>query len=254
MILILILLCITIIICSSNHIDTFTIDDMKFIPCSDDDLYKHDDNESINIFKHNNKQIIDDGNRIHPMNHYNISMHEGTRYNKKSNGLFSELYDNIHEDNSNVFSFPLCNASNNYEFNKSYSGLFNRVLTKPDPNEDNLNSLLPVDPVNPYEYLNKSIEYRHPGYIENQIIYDNINIDKILSDRRSHLNSFKSRGLQYSHGKYNIQYPYNFSTCDDINYNNKFFPCKKYGMYNNINASNKLATDDEKHKYTCCLG
>ena len=126
-----------------NLIESFNTDNLRFIPCSDDD-----DNHMYHNYQ---LQYVD------------------TDTNKRNNILHTLYSDNINK----MFQMPNCNIDDDYKFSKSYTGFFDRKIFSLDSIEQKLNdnhnmikdSLLYNDP----------FIYRHPQDLETKIIsdYDN---------------------------------------------------------------------------------
>ena len=192
------------IISKNNLIENFSTDNLRFIPCSDDN-----DNHMYHNYQ------------IQPIN--NI----GNR-----NNILHTLYS---DDINNMFIMPNCNIDPEYKFNKSYTGFFDRKIFSLDSVQQNLNdnhnmikdSLLYNDP----------FTYRHPRDLQTKIVdnYDENfrkNFERYLDNNEEIHYSF-NRGLEYktcgnidNNGrKYHCPYPYIF------NYKNKNVLCTENNEY-----------------------
>ena len=179
------LLIILIIIFKSKNIENFSVDDMRFIPCSD--------NSSDLLIKNNYKlQKIP-------------SMY-------KDNSFFSKLYKKPIND---MFKFPDCDKD--YKFQKTYDAFFDRKIYSIDQVEQKSNDLhnLKKDLL---LYNNPNNKYRSPNNIETKIIPEFSETD--LQKYNEYLDFKKiSRVMDYTTcgnsdnkgNRYNCKFPYIFN-------------------------------------------
>ena len=207
----LLLFILTIIFISSKKklIEKFNTDKLRFIPCSDN---------TDNIMN-NNYQL------------------EYIKDIGKENDILYKLYS---DDINNIFKFKDCNKDIDYNFDKSYTGYFDRKIYSTDSidqkNIDNHNmikdNLLYNDP-----FL-----LRHPTDLETKIISDYD--DEFKKDFESYLdynntvhNSF-NRGLKYT-------------TCEDIDNNGNKYHCP-YPYIFNFKNKNVLCTQNNEYCTNVC--
>ena len=252
------------IIYEGNEMDT---DNMVFIPCKDPNFYDNLIDDGHDILKHGNNIIYQVNDNIYPVNNYNIKIMEGSR-NNESNGLYSTI-DKIKNNNDYFDSIPQCNITSDNSFKyKTYKGQFDINKQKNNTKTNDEYQII-VDPFfNNFDIntTNQSIEYRHPNFIGNKIIYDNDISDILKKKKRDYISFHDTSNILYKNiysddidysnllQSENIDTNINQTTCNNIDNNFNFYPCKKYGMFNDLSSSNKYVKNTEYYKDTCCLG
>ena len=194
-----------------NLIEPFNTDNLRFIPCSDDD-----DNHMYHNYQ---LQYVD------------------TNTNKRNNILHTLYSDNINK----MFQMPNCNIDDDYKFNKSYTGFFDRKIYSLDSIEQKLNdnhnmikdSLLYNDP----------FIYRHPQDLETKIISDYDN--EFKKDFENYLDYNKETHYSFNRGL-------KYTTCGDIDNNGTKYNCP-YPYIFNFNNSDVLCTENNEYcNNVCC--
>ena len=192
-----------------NLLEGFNTDKLRFIPCS---------NNTNNM--HNNYQL----DYIDPIN--------------KKNDILQRLYS---DDIDKMFTFPSCSVDQDYNFNKSYSGYFDRKIYSTDSIQQKINDNHNI--VNDSLIYNDPELYRHPKDLETKIIsdYDNEfkgDFENYLDENKNVIFSF-NRGLKYT-------------TCGDIDNKGTKYNCLYPSIFNNTNIDVLCTTNNDYCNNVCC--
>jgi len=223
---IILILIIIYLLLNHNKIDTFInhidVDDLQYVPKKD-----------INTGVYNNYYI----NVVPEI--------------EKTPGFLSNIYDYM-GINSHHYLFSSPHNEEPYNFNKNinaYYGMDNygRPIMYPDENAKHrfLDNEKKLDSY----YINEPINYRHPEYLENKIVYDfsnSLDYQEELKEREYRLRGFHRSNLTDEDDFLSMTF------CTDIDELGTDFPCHKYGKEFNYDLENKLKLakyrDPETHK------
>ena len=164
---------------------------------------------------------------------------------EKTPGFLSDIYDHM-GITSHHYLFSSPHSDEQYNFNKNITAFYGvsndtetnaygRPITYPDENAKH-KFLENEQEIDRY-YINEPIQYRHPEYLENKIVYDYSNshdFEEELRERELKLRGFKRSSLTEEDDFLSMTF------CTDIDELGTDFPCHKYGKEFNYDLANKL--------------
>ena len=230
-----IIIIILLMIIYTNNIEPLTnynIDDVKFIPISDEsNEYKHLPTMYYKKFKQDHQDSED---------------------------LFTKINDYMGKDSHHyIFEAPMLkkkekeNIDNNI-IQKTYTSMLDRPIYLPDTTNKpaHYNKLSEKDK----NYINEPFKYpyRHPQQLGNKIVYDHsksTDLETELKERQLRLRGFHRSILDDKNDYTEMTF------CNNIDEEGTDFPCKKYGLKFNYDLDNqmKLAKNNKYSSKICCV-